>query len=368
MGPWSALSGVIVRVLHRRDQPHDDFPFFRTYTLVCLLAVSACGGATSSGTPSIPWAPARSVHSARHARHDARRRDRPGGAGCGNPRFNALAARGRRYRQAYATAPETLPAHSSMMTGLYPAGTACTRTRGSWPTAHPVVAARSEGRWLPHARPSSRRSSWRAGSDSHAASTSTMTRCQPDRLNAHRARRPIGARVPRPGVLAAALSLGALLRSAYALRAPPRLSPRRTRRRHTSARSRRWMSSSAASSRRSTPSPLVKARLPRIVVTSDHGEGLGDHGELQHGNLLYQSTMHVPLVVVGPGTAAAVDDEPVSTRRVFHTILEWAGLVPPTSPATAWPAAQACLAAALAGRTCRAEALAKAEKSFSERR
>ena len=38
--------------------------------------------------------------------------------------------------------------------------------------------------------------------------------------------------------------------------------------------------------------------------------------------------MHVPLVVVGPGTAAAVDDEPVSTRRVFHTILEWAGLEP----------------------------------------
>ena len=65
-----------------------------------------------------------------------------------------------------------------------------------------------------------------------------------------------------------------------------------------------------------------------IVVTSDHGEGLGDHGELQHGNLLYQSTMHVPLVVVGPGTAAAVEDDPVSTRRVFHTILDWAGLEP----------------------------------------
>ena len=33
-----------------------------------------------------------------------------------------------------------------------------------------------------------------------------------------------------------------------------------------------------------------------IVVVGDHGEGLGDHGESQHGNLLYQSTMHVPLV------------------------------------------------------------------------
>ena len=38
-----------------------------------------------------------------------------------------------------------------------------------------------------------------------------------------------------------------------------------------------------------------------IVVVSDHGEGLGDHGEIRH--LLYQSTMHVPLVVLGPGVS-----------------------------------------------------------------
>ena len=40
-----------------------------------------------------------------------------------------------------------------------------------------------------------------------------------------------------------------------------------------------------------------------IVIAADHGEGLGDHGESQHGNLLYQSTMHVPLVLIGPGIA-----------------------------------------------------------------
>ena len=38
------------------------------------------------------------------------------------PAFNALAARGRLFRQAYATVPETLPSHISMLTGLYPAG------------------------------------------------------------------------------------------------------------------------------------------------------------------------------------------------------------------------------------------------------
>ena len=70
-----------------------------------------------------------------------------------------------------------------------------------------------------------------------------------------------------------------------------------------------------------------EARRPgaAMIVAGDHGEGLGDHGESQHGHLLYQSTMHVPLVIVGPGVGAATVDDPVSTRRVFHTALDWAG-------------------------------------------
>src|SRR5438045_8304112 len=38
------------------------------------------------------------------------------------PSFNALAARGRYFTQAYAAVPQTLASHGSMMTGLYPAG------------------------------------------------------------------------------------------------------------------------------------------------------------------------------------------------------------------------------------------------------
>ena len=68
------------------------------------------------------------------------------------------------------------------------------------------------------------------------------------------------------------------------------------------------------------PKPLA------ILVAGDHGEGLGDHGESQHGNLLYQSTMRVPMVMVGPGITPGVEETPVSTRRVFHTILDLAGV------------------------------------------
>src|SRR4029450_4028595 len=46
----------------------------------------------------------------------------PEARGVETPAFDALARRGLRFRQAYAAVPETLPSHSSMMTGLYPAG------------------------------------------------------------------------------------------------------------------------------------------------------------------------------------------------------------------------------------------------------
>jgi choline-sulfatase len=49
-----------------------------------------------------------------------------------------------------------------------------------------------------------------------------------------------------------------------------------------------------------------------IVFTSDHGEGLGEHGEKQHGVLLYRETLQVPLIVKLPrnarrGTRVAAD-------------------------------------------------------------
>jgi choline-sulfatase len=71
------------------------------------------------------------------------------------------------------------------------------------------------------------------------------------------------------------------------------------------------------------------ARVPgprALIVVADHGEALGEHGELQHGDLLYQATMHVPLVIAGPGVTPGSTDTPVSTRRVYNTILDWANV------------------------------------------
>jgi arylsulfatase A-like enzyme/Tfp pilus assembly protein PilF len=64
----------------------------------------------------------------------------------------------------------------------------------------------------------------------------------------------------------------------------------------------------------------------RILVVGDHGEGLGDHGEMLHGNLLYRGVMRVPMIAAGSGIRTGAVDTPVSVRRVFDTILAWAGL------------------------------------------
>jgi arylsulfatase A-like enzyme/Flp pilus assembly protein TadD len=60
-----------------------------------------------------------------------------------------------------------------------------------------------------------------------------------------------------------------------------------------------------------------------IVVTADHGESLGEHEENTHGLFIYQSSLHVPWVMAGPGIPAGVRvEEPVSLVHVMPTILD----------------------------------------------
>jgi arylsulfatase A-like enzyme len=40
-----------------------------------------------------------------------------------------------------------------------------------------------------------------------------------------------------------------------------------------------------------------------VIVTSDHGEALGEHGEDVHGYFVYEATLRVPLPMRGPGHA-----------------------------------------------------------------
>lgn len=67
-----------------------------------------------------------------------------------------------------------------------------------------------------------------------------------------------------------------------------------------------------------------------VVLLSDHGEGLGEHGEQTHGVLLYDATLHVPLLLRLPGVlpAGAVRRDAVTLADVTPTVLALAGLTP----------------------------------------
>ena len=59
-----------------------------------------------------------------------------------------------------------------------------------------------------------------------------------------------------------------------------------------------------------------------IVLTGDHGEGLGEHGERTHGFFIYDSTLHVPLLMKLPGAVPQVVDDEVSLVDVMPTVLQ----------------------------------------------
>jgi len=71
-----------------------------------------------------------------------------------------------------------------------------------------------------------------------------------------------------------------------------------------------------------------------VVLLSDHGESLGEHGEDSHGYFIYESTLRVPLIVHWPDGAAghpARDDGPGGLIDVAPTVLDFLHIAAPAS-------------------------------------
>jgi arylsulfatase A-like enzyme len=64
-----------------------------------------------------------------------------------------------------------------------------------------------------------------------------------------------------------------------------------------------------------------------VVVVSDHGEQLGEHGLFGHGSSLYEPLLHVPLLVLGPAelVGRGVEAARVSTQGLYQAFHAWAG-------------------------------------------
>ncbi len=66
-----------------------------------------------------------------------------------------------------------------------------------------------------------------------------------------------------------------------------------------------------------------------IVFTGDHGEALGQHGEVTHGFFAYNEVIWVPLIVCSPGIEGARNDQYVSHIDIFPTVCDLLGVKKP---------------------------------------
>lgn len=280
-----------------------------------MVLLAACRG---SETPAPAEAPAERP-SILLVTLDTTRADAMGPA---TPAFNALVARGRRFDAAYATVPQTLPSHVSMMTGVYPAGHGLRENGRVLSAKQPLLAEKL------------RSAGYRTAAFVSAFAVAKRFglgrgfEVYDEEFGGDRAERDAKATTDRALTYLQQLSGGPVfLWVHYYDPHYPYTPPELYRSQHASNP---YLGEVAAMDEQL--GRLVKAfeaqasGAKAIVVVADHGEGLGEHGEQQHGNLLYQTTMHVPMVLVAPGVPVSTSAAPVSTRRIFHTILDLSGL------------------------------------------
>jgi choline-sulfatase len=246
----------------------------------------------------------------------------PEAQGVQTPAFNALTRRGLRFRQAYTTVPQTLAAHSSMMTGLYPAGHGVHENGRYLAGDQPLLAEKLHGAGYRTAAFVSafalaRRFGLARGFDLYDDDFGPTRTERPSKESTDRVIHYLDHASPQP------LFLWVHYYDPHYPYTPPE--PYRSR-----YPTQPYFGEVAAMDEQL--GRLVQTFDDRVagpkavIIVGDHGEGLGEHGEAQHGNLLYQATTHIPLLLIAAGVRAGISDTPVSSRRIFDTILDLAGL------------------------------------------
>jgi arylsulfatase A-like enzyme/Tfp pilus assembly protein PilF len=256
------------------------------------------------------------------------------------PNIDRFAAEGIRFTNAASTVPFTLPAHASIMTGLYPPGHGVRENvgyvlderlpnlaellaKGGWTTGGFVSAFVLDGRWgigrgfehyfddfnLREMETANIGSVQRDGAETVAAAVSWLDERPADRpfflwLHLYDPHEPYTPAEP------------------FKSRYPGRPYDAEVA----------YTDSLVGDFRRALDDRgILDDSL--VVVTSDHGEGLGDHGETFHGYFVYDSTIHVALIIRQPHAmrAGVVVDRAVSHVDLLPTILSAVGLQSPDS-------------------------------------
>ncbi len=274
---------------------------------------------------------------------DTLRADRLGSYGYGaasTPHLDALAARGQRFSRATTVTPLTLPAHSSLFTGTYPAFHGVRDNGGFYLEEDQTTLAellQQEG--------------FRTGGfvgafvlDSRWGIAQGFDHFFDDFDLTEYDQAPGMDAIQRPGSLVVDEALDWLRKDSTTpflswvhLYDPhtPYEAPEPFRSRFPATRSGAYDAEIAYADAQvgrllQGLEDLGRLHNTLVVVAADHGEMLGAHGEVTHGFFIYQDAVHIPLILAGPGLEAAVVPEQVRIIDIFPTVLARLGMaIPP---------------------------------------
>jgi choline-sulfatase len=286
--------------------------------LTLILATVSCGGEQGRLPPDILLITLDTV-----------RADRLGAYG-GDPRvspnLDRLAGRGRIFMSCDTASPLTLPSHATMLTGLYPPAHGLrSNGRGRLPEATPTLALRLKA----HGYATAAFVSSVILNHVHGLDRGFDT--YDDRMG------PAGER-PGDATVDAALAwwqqsreqpafLWVHLFDPHAPYRPPPPWPHRFPGRPYDGE----IAFMDAQIGRLLEGVESGGRELVVAVAGDHGEGLGEHGEQEHGLLLYQSTLAVPCLVAAPGITAGRTTRPARTLDLMPTLLARAHIPSPAN-------------------------------------
>jgi choline-sulfatase len=326
----------------------------RVFCSGLLVALTACGRQSPPPDTAPPTAAV--------PRHvvlvtvDTLRADRVGAygfVGARTPVIDALAASGLLATAAYSTAPVTLPSHASILTGRYPPAHGA-RHNGmvmgdGVPTLATVLksAGFATGAFV-SAFPLDRRfglgagfdvygDRWARGHDGHPtderAGALTVDEALAWRRTTGAARTFLWVHLFEPHAPYGDVSSGRPVRDRY--------------------------DDEIAEADRQVGRLLEGLGPDRsatlVVLTADHGEAFGEHGETGHSLFVYDTTLQVPLIFQGPRALHGRLTEPVSLVDVAPTVLAWLDVPGPAMDGQVIPLGPGLQPAGTSRRTLYAE-------------
>jgi len=299
----------------------------RSALLLGLLAAFGCAGRPTPSTPPRPT-------SVLLVTIDTLRADRVGSYGDSSartPAMDALASRGVRFEHAYTPAPVTLPAHTSILTGLAPPAHGV-RGNGAFalgpgtPTLAEALRARglATGAFI-GGFPLARRFGLARGFDTYDDAMGKspgvsyeLAERRGDAV-AESARAWLGVHPGRVFVWVHLFDPHAPYDPPPAFRGPDLY------------RGEVAAADSALGAVMATWDARPEPSL--VILTADHGEAFGEHGEESHSLFVYDTTLHVPLLVRGPGWTPGTRASPdVGLADIAATILDAVGPGGPALP------------------------------------